>query len=70
MRFIKNISTHVQIENTSIFIKEMFEKRLIFVNDILNTDSELMSYRQLIEMCGPVASVQECNQLLSASPQR
>ena len=41
-----------------------------FVNLILNREGKIISYRQLPEVKGQVASMQDCNQLFSALPQK
>ncbi len=49
------------MENKPTFIKEMSEKRIMFVNYMLNTDGKLLSYRQLMEMYGRVAVQEHSN---------
>lgn len=52
-----------------IFWKQMFDKDIIFIKDMVDEEGSLMSYKQLIRIYGTVCTLQQYNQLIGSLPQ-
>lgn len=48
----------------------MFDNCIIFINDIVNKEGKIMTYKQFINIYGNVCPLQKFNQLIVALPQQ
>ena len=55
------------VDKIPVFMGKMFEKGILFLNDIVNCNGRVMSF---VELYGKVCSFQEYNQLITALPQK
>jgi hypothetical protein len=53
-----------------VFMGKMFEKGILFLNDIGNLNGRVMSFMELSQLYGKVCSIQEYNRLITAIPQK
>ena len=58
------------VDKIPVFMGKMFEKGILFLNDIVNWNGRVMSFMELSELYGKVCSIQEYNQLITALPQK
>ena len=64
------LNSNVLLDKIPVFMGKMFEKGILFLNDILNWNGRVMSFMELSELYGKVCSIQEFNQLITALPHK
>ena len=64
------LNSNVLVDKIPAFMGKMFEKGILFLNDIVNCNGRVMSFMELSELYGKVCSIQEYNQLITALPQK
>ncbi|CDR00723.1 unnamed protein product [Oncorhynchus mykiss] len=64
------LNSNVLVDKIPVFMGKMFEKGILFLNDIVNCNGRVMSFMELSELYGKVCSIQEYNQLITALPQK
>lgn len=62
------LNANIKIDGAPFCWKSMMDKGIIFLNDIINTENNLMKYKQLINTYGNVCTMQMYNQLRGAIP--
>ncbi len=60
------LNSNILIEGKPIFWKNVFDRGVWFINDIVGKNGKLMSFNQFTEACGMICSLHSNNQLIAA----
>jgi hypothetical protein len=67
---ILRLNSNVLVDKIPVLMGKMLEKGIFFLNDIVNCNGRVLTLMELSELYGKVCSIQEYNQLITASPQK